>query len=1028
MKLKLIDHTTKEHAEKVLKEYYTLETGQMIPQEKKTYLTNLKDSQGPYLGIETGVHGETRYLLDAASQIATLGAGFNSSIFMGTSHFLESWTNNTQSEIVKNIKLSLENFFKRKTGMKDLSLYLGNSGAEANEMALQFCFNERIHEKRTKVLAFEGSFHGRMMTSLSATWNKAKRAPFEWAGYQTVFAPHPLLSDDIFNIENPPELSSLFAQATANDFTVPNKYMEDPILKSEIESLLFVRDELLKDNIFSVMIEPMQCEGGDKYSSSRFHNNLLIMLRSFRVPLIYDEVQTGFHLGRDFFWHRQFSLKDENGVDMHPDYIICAKKAQAGMVIAKKKQELFFEEEFSTASLIRGYHHAMFMDQSSGRIIKLESMVRDELKKLMKNHSDHIESPRCTGVSFAIDLKNKDHIAKLIQERFNHGLLYYPAGERTLRFRLNLAFTEKDVSFLFSQLHNIFNIVFNQKDVTPVMEVDTKDFKTNDLYAIHELFLELKLHILKNGDIDEDKYQKKVLELFKEATGAELSLINHSQFAEYKDMISELQTKTYEETRQTDISSFEKVTQNPNGLALVALKDGKLAGICFASSLKDFPFERGTRRDPYFNNEKCLYVIDTTVSDEFQSSGIGKNLKYALNLLALVKRTQRIHGRNRDKLASYMLNINLSLGSFEQDYISEDYPDHLGHRDVIYYSTPLLWDEESLNQHKLSSGIGSALAPMDLSLEHLKNGLPSINNKVCLSNFVSEKFLKNIKSLFTHLPNDLAHGYIASGQSEAVDKLVKSLWVNNKNHNNLLSFKGHYFGQGSMLSNSLSGHPNSFFEVSILDNPTCENEEDILKQVEELIKKGTYLSVWIEPLQSLSMERTSLTFLKKLRSLCDQYKTPLIFNESASSCFRFSQNQYYASGHPNIMPDAGIQHLGGQAALVFCKSEYFLKDPLMLISTWDGDEFSIENYCAMMNKITEDENQYLKIQNEFHLQLTEKLSQYQITDMNLQHGFGSFKGSLPHSLSKLFKTYNDRYIVCPSRGEMINFSENKGDY
>ena len=32
------------------------------------------------------------------------------------------------------------------------------------------------------------------------------------------------------------------------------------------------------------------------------------------------------------------------------------------------------------------------------------------------------------------------------------GLLYYPAGERTLRFRLNLSFTRQDVDFLFEQL------------------------------------------------------------------------------------------------------------------------------------------------------------------------------------------------------------------------------------------------------------------------------------------------------------------------------------------------------------------------------------------------------------------------------------------------------------------------------------------------------------------------------------------------------------------------------------------------
>ena len=46
----------------------------------------------------------------------------------------------------------------------------------------------------------EGSFHGRMLISLSSTWNPAKRAPFEWDEYLTAL-PLPKFKSDRLNVE-----------------------------------------------------------------------------------------------------------------------------------------------------------------------------------------------------------------------------------------------------------------------------------------------------------------------------------------------------------------------------------------------------------------------------------------------------------------------------------------------------------------------------------------------------------------------------------------------------------------------------------------------------------------------------------------------------------------------------------------------------------------------------------------------------------------------------------------------------------
>ena len=61
------------------------------------------------------------------------------------------------------------------SGYEDYSLFLINSGAEANENALKLA---SFHTGRTKVLAFSKAFHGRTAGAVAATDNPAICAPF----------------------------------------------------------------------------------------------------------------------------------------------------------------------------------------------------------------------------------------------------------------------------------------------------------------------------------------------------------------------------------------------------------------------------------------------------------------------------------------------------------------------------------------------------------------------------------------------------------------------------------------------------------------------------------------------------------------------------------------------------------------------------------------------------------------------------------------------------------------------------------
>ena len=65
------------------------------------------------------------------------------------------------------------------TPVDDATVFLCNSGAEANEAVLKLVRKHGLAAGRPAVVALEGSFHGRTIATLAATGQPTKRAPFE---------------------------------------------------------------------------------------------------------------------------------------------------------------------------------------------------------------------------------------------------------------------------------------------------------------------------------------------------------------------------------------------------------------------------------------------------------------------------------------------------------------------------------------------------------------------------------------------------------------------------------------------------------------------------------------------------------------------------------------------------------------------------------------------------------------------------------------------------------------------------------
>jgi len=196
-------------------------------------------------GSELIAEDGTRYL-DFVAGIAVNALGYNSPVFR------DAVLRALDSGLVH-----VSNLYRTEPGERlaaELTRTVGgqaffcNSGAEANEGAFKFA---RKWSGKTEIVAFSGSFHGRLFASLAATDRPDYRRPFEplLAGVQIV----PLDDRD----------------AAAHAIT---------------------------DRTAAVIIEPVQGEGGVRPVSARFLAFLRELCDERKCALIFDEVQCG--LGR----------------------------------------------------------------------------------------------------------------------------------------------------------------------------------------------------------------------------------------------------------------------------------------------------------------------------------------------------------------------------------------------------------------------------------------------------------------------------------------------------------------------------------------------------------------------------------------------------------------------------------------------------------------------------------------------------------------------------------------------------------
>jgi len=419
-------------------------------------------SVGPYLAvIDKDAHGEPYRFIDMGAQIATQAFGENDpAVVDATLRELPFAVNRyAHSEYQTVLSLRLKSGLDRIAPSGTPRHFVVNTGAEAVENAIKSALLNRVklagEADGGVIISFEGAFHGRTLGCLAVTHRKKARL-----GFPTFNWPH-----TSFPIDDPSspletaareEQSLLRIWSIATTGTIANATRHREEFRRELDAIdaalanlpeldvsAFVLEQrrpiptdVLKRarHVAAVLVEPIQGEGGVHMASARFFQRLRLLTRIYDIPLMFDEVQTGWGATGRLWAHELFDLPAP------PDVVIWAKKAQNGVLFVSEELATFFQEEKKFNTTWEGEPIGMVRLLSLLDRLDLEqvrrtgAIARAGLEALAREAPGLLGGVRGAGVMLAFDVARADWRDVLRDRAFRRGLILLPAGERTLRF------------------------------------------------------------------------------------------------------------------------------------------------------------------------------------------------------------------------------------------------------------------------------------------------------------------------------------------------------------------------------------------------------------------------------------------------------------------------------------------------------------------------------------------------------------------------------------------------------------------
>jgi 4-aminobutyrate aminotransferase-like enzyme len=419
------------------------------------------ESIGPYLAIVDRDASDGPYrFLDMGALIATQAFGENEPVVV--SAILESLpfvtSRYAHSEYQTVLSLRLKDRLRGVAPTGTPRFFVCNTGAESVENAIKAVLLNRVKTGDTPdggfVVSFEGAFHGRTLGSLAVTHRKKARL-----GFPTFDWPH--IPFPVEEPNSPKEtarreersLKQLWdllvsgrlprADKSKDTFRREMDALDDFLAQPGGDAAAFVqaqRASLTPDvivrsrRVAAVLIEPIQGEGGVRMTSARYMRKLRLLTRIYDVPLVFDEVQTGWGATGKMWAHELFDLPSP------PDLVTWAKKAQNGVLFVSEELATFFQEEKKFNTTWEGDSVGMvrllaLLDKLDlDQVQRTGAAARAGLETLARDRREILKNVRGAGVMLGFDVVRADLRDALLDRAFRRGLIVLGAGERTVRW------------------------------------------------------------------------------------------------------------------------------------------------------------------------------------------------------------------------------------------------------------------------------------------------------------------------------------------------------------------------------------------------------------------------------------------------------------------------------------------------------------------------------------------------------------------------------------------------------------------
>ena len=310
------------------------------------------------------------------------------------------------NSVINPLQQQLAQRLGKACGYEDYSLFLVNSGAEANENAMKLA---SFYNGRTRILSLEKAFHGRTSLAVEVTNNPKIIAPINDNGHVTYL---PL-----------------------NDLNA-------------------WRTEIEKGDVCACIIECIQGVGGIRMVNKEFMQGLRQLCDETNTILICDEIQCGYGRSGKFFAHQHLDVK--------PDLITVAKGIgngfpMSGLLISPKFKAVYGQ----LGTTFGGNHLACTAALAVLDVMEKEQLVENArivgeylIERLKEEQLPHVVDIRGVGLMIGVelDMPYKEIRTRLVKEQH---CFTGCSGTNVIRLLPPLCLTKADADDFIQRFKNV---------------------------------------------------------------------------------------------------------------------------------------------------------------------------------------------------------------------------------------------------------------------------------------------------------------------------------------------------------------------------------------------------------------------------------------------------------------------------------------------------------------------------------------------------------------------------------------------